>query len=96
MASDIFAKIGDIKGESVDSKHKDEIEVLAWSWGVSQWLHVDGRRRRRGKGDVPRLSSRTTSTRRRPKLLKACATGEHIKEATITSPQGRQGPAGVS
>ena len=34
-ASDIFAKIGDIKGESLDSKHKDEIEVLSWSWGTS-------------------------------------------------------------
>ena len=28
-ASDIFAKLGDIKGESIDDKHKDEIEVLA-------------------------------------------------------------------
>jgi flagellar hook-length control protein FliK len=28
-ASDIFAKLGDIKGESLDSKHKDEIEVMA-------------------------------------------------------------------
>ena len=35
MASDIFAKIGDIKGESLDDKHKDEIEVLSYSWGVS-------------------------------------------------------------
>src|SRR4051812_37050056 len=35
VASDIFAKIGDIKGESLDDKHKDEIEVLSWSWGVS-------------------------------------------------------------
>ena len=35
MASDIFAKIGDIKGESLDSKHKDEIEVLSFSWGVT-------------------------------------------------------------
>ena len=35
MASDIFAKIGDIKGESLDDKHKDEIEVLSWSWGVA-------------------------------------------------------------
>lgn len=33
-ASDIFAKIGDIKGESTDAKHKDEIEVLSWSWGL--------------------------------------------------------------
>jgi type VI protein secretion system component Hcp len=35
MAVDIFAKIGDIKGESTDSKHKDEVEVLSYSW-VSQ------------------------------------------------------------
>jgi hypothetical protein len=28
-ASDIFAKLGDIKGESMDDKHKDEIEVLS-------------------------------------------------------------------
>jgi hypothetical protein len=34
-ASDIFAKIGDIKGESLDDKHKDEIEVLSYSWGVA-------------------------------------------------------------
>ncbi|MGZ6880962.1 MAG: type VI secretion system tube protein Hcp, partial [Mycobacteriaceae bacterium] len=35
MATEIFAKIGDIKGESVDAKHKDEIEVLSFSWGVA-------------------------------------------------------------
>lgn len=34
-ATDIFAKIGSIKGESVDAKHKDYIDVLAWSWGVT-------------------------------------------------------------
>ena len=46
MAADIFAKIGDIKGESLDAKHKDEIEVLSWSWGVTQsrhrWPHGGG------------------------------------------------------
>ena len=35
MAVDMFIKIGDIKGESLDSKHKDEIEVLSFSWGIS-------------------------------------------------------------
>ena len=40
MASQIFAKIGDIKGESLDAKHKDEIEVLSFSWGVTNsWEH---------------------------------------------------------
>ena len=35
MASDIFAKLGDIKGELPDIKHKGEIEVLS-TLGVSQ------------------------------------------------------------
>jgi len=25
-----------IDGESTDSKHKTEIDVLSWSWGISQ------------------------------------------------------------
>ncbi len=55
MASDIFAKIGDIKGESLDDKHKDEIEVLSWSWGVTN-AGCGGKRRRRwgGEGELPR------------------------------------------
>ena len=36
MAVDMFIKIADIKGESGDSKHKGSIDVLAWSWGMSQ------------------------------------------------------------
>ena len=32
MPANVFAKIGDIKGESNDDRHRDEIEVLSWSW----------------------------------------------------------------
>jgi type VI secretion system secreted protein Hcp len=33
----MFIKIGNIKGESIDKGgHKEEIDVLAWSWGLSQ------------------------------------------------------------
>jgi len=35
-AVDMFLKIGDIKGESLDKTHRDEIDVLAWSWDLSQ------------------------------------------------------------
>jgi hypothetical protein len=34
-ASDIFAKLGDIKGETLDDKHKDEIEVLNYNLGLT-------------------------------------------------------------
>jgi len=85
MASDIFAKIGDIKGESLDSKHKDEVEVLSWSWGVQQ----SGTMARGGGGGEGKASFNDFNfthavDKASPVLMKACATGEHIKEATIT------------
>ena len=36
MAVDMFIKIGELKGEAQDDTHKGEIDVLAWSWGMSQ------------------------------------------------------------
>ena len=85
MPASIFARIGTIKGESRDAKHKDEVEVLAWSWGVSQ----SGTMGQGGGGGAGKVSFQDFSfthhvDKASPLLMKACATGEHIKEATIT------------
>ena len=37
-ASDMFLKLAGVMGESADSKHKGEIDVLSWSWGTSTGL----------------------------------------------------------
>ncbi len=85
MAADIFAKIGDIKGESIDAKHKDEVEVLSWSWGVSQSGSINqGGGGGAGKANFNDFNFTHRVDKASPILLKACATGEHIKEATIT------------
>ena len=85
MASDIFAKIGDIKGESLDSKHKDEIEVLSISWGVSNAGSMAfGGGGGAGKATFQDLSFVHMVDKASPVLMQACATGNHIKEATIT------------
>ena len=85
MAADIFAKIGDIKGESLDSKHKDEIEVLSWSWGVQQsGTMAFGGGGGEGKASFNDFSFTHHVDKASPSLLKACASGKHIKEATIT------------
>jgi type VI secretion system secreted protein Hcp len=84
MASDIFAKIGDIKGESVDDKHKDEIEVLSFSWGVANTATVGAGGGGVGKATFHDLSFTHTIDKASPRLLQACATGTHLKEATIT------------
>ncbi len=36
MAQDIFLKINGIDGESQDASHKNEVEVLNWSWKIEQ------------------------------------------------------------
>jgi type VI secretion system secreted protein Hcp len=85
MAADIFAKIGDIQGDSVDAKHKGEIDVLSWSWGVSQSGSIGtGGGGGSGKASFQDFQITHGVDRASPSLLKACATGQHIPEATIT------------
>src|SRR4029450_7312186 len=93
MASDIFAKIGDIKGESLDSKHKDEIEVLSWSWGVTNPPKGAGGGGGVGAGEASfhELSFTHKIDKASPLLLKGCATGQHLKEATITHRKAGKG-----
>jgi type VI secretion system secreted protein Hcp len=92
MASDIFAKIGDIKGESVDAKHKDEIEVLSFSWGVTNSGSVGGGGGGgAGKATFQDLSFLHKIDKASPLLMRACATGAHLKEATITHRKAGKG-----
>src|SRR6476659_218327 len=92
MASDIFAKIGDIKGESLDTKHKDEIEVLSFSWGVANTGPTgSGGGSGAGKSIFQDLAIVHGIDKATPELLKACATGLHIKDATITHRKAGKG-----
>jgi type VI secretion system secreted protein Hcp len=92
VASDIFAKIGDIKGESLDDKHKGEIEVLSWSWGVSNAGEMrGGSGGGEGKASFHDLSFTHNIDKASPVLLQACATGVHLKEATITHRKAGKG-----
>ncbi len=86
MAVSIFARIGAIKGESRDAKHKDEIEVLSWSWGVSQTTGTTSSGGGGGKGKASFHDFNFTHhvDKASPVLMKSCATGEHIKDATVT------------
>jgi type VI secretion system secreted protein Hcp len=92
MASDIFAKLGDIKGESIDDKHKDEIEVLSWSWGVSNAGEMrGGSGGGEGKASFHDLSFTHKIDKASPVLMQACATGVHLKDATITHRKAGKG-----
>jgi type VI secretion system secreted protein Hcp len=85
MATSIFARIGTIKGESRDSRHQDEIDVLSWSWGVSNaGSGGAGGGGGAGKPAFQDLAFNHRVDRASPGLLKACATGQHLKDAMIS------------
>jgi type VI secretion system secreted protein Hcp len=85
MAQDIFLKINGIEGESQDSTHKGEIEVLGWNWGVSQAssMHA-GSGGGTGKATVKDLIFLHWLDRASPNLVQHCLTGKHIPEARLT------------
>jgi type VI secretion system secreted protein Hcp len=91
MAADIFAKLGDIKGESTDAKHKDEIEVLSFSWGVSNPPPPAGGGGGAGKATFQDLVIVHRIDKASPVLMQACATGKHLKDATITHRKAGKG-----
>jgi type VI secretion system secreted protein Hcp len=92
MAGSIFARIGTIKGESQDDKHADEIEVLAWTWGVSHaGTTAQGGGGGRSRASFPDLNFTHQVDKASPLLMRACATGEHIMEGTITVRKAGEG-----
>lgn len=84
MAVDMFIKMGDIKGESIDDKHKEEIDVLAWSWGGSQsgTTHVSTGGGA-GKVNVQDVSLTKWVDKASPVLFMHMATGKHIPECLL-------------
>jgi type VI secretion system secreted protein Hcp len=84
MAHDIFLKIDGIEGEAEDATHKNEIEVLSWSWGVSQQSNMHlGSGGGTGKATVDDLSFEHFIDRATPNLVQYCLLGKHIKQAQL-------------
>ena len=82
-AFDMFIKIGDIKGESTDKDHKDEIDFLAWNWGLSNTV-TDVGGGGAGKANLQDFSFIKFTDLSTTDLMKSTLDGKHIKDATIT------------
>ncbi len=84
MAVDMFLKLEGIEGEARDDKHKGEIDILAWSWGMSQSgsMHYGGGGGS-GKVNVQDLSFTHYFDKSSGNLMLYCAKGSHIKEAKL-------------
>lgn len=85
MSVDMFLKCDDVTGESQDKDHKDEIDVLAWSWGASNsgTTHM-GSGGGAGKASFHDLSITKYVDNASTDLMVACANGKHIPKMVLT------------
>jgi type VI secretion system secreted protein Hcp len=84
MAVDMFIKIDTVDGESRDKTHAKDIDVLAWSWGISNSgsAHTGGGAGA-GKCNIQDISFTKWVDSATPKLALACCDGKHFASATL-------------
>jgi type VI secretion system secreted protein Hcp len=85
MAFDSFLKIDGIPGESTDDKHKDWIEILSFSQGVSQTATSSASSGGRATARCNHADFSITKNldKASPKLALFCCNGAHIKEVKV-------------
>ena len=84
MAVDYFLKLDGIQGESDDANHKNDIQIMSWSWGASQVSSVAGTGGSgAGKADLSDFSIMTNFDKATPKFFKSICHGQHIKTGQL-------------
>ncbi len=81
---DYFLKIDGIPGESQDAKHKDEIDVLSFSFGVTN--------AQRGKGSTNDFSIVKFMDKASPLLFMAACEGDRLPKAIFTARKAGERP----
>lgn len=82
--ADYYLKVDGAPGESMDEKHKDEIEILSFGFGASQTGSAAyGKGLGAGKVSMQDFSFVMKSNKAGPKLFVKCATGEGIPKAVL-------------
>jgi type VI secretion system secreted protein Hcp len=85
MAIDSFLKLGSLKGESVVKGFEDQIQLLSWSWGMSQsGTTHQGSGGGAGKVNVQDLNFTHYVDSSSPNVITACCTGQHFDSAVLT------------
>jgi len=84
MAVNIHLKIDGIEGMSEVKGFEKQIQVEAWSWGMSMATNFGASTGgSAGKVNLQDLNFTHMIDKSSPKLMEACCTGKHIKDAVI-------------
>ncbi len=81
MAFDAFLKLDGVKGESKADGHKDEIDILSFSWGVSNSTSHVGSGAGSGKASISSFNIMKKTDASSSSLFQACCSGKHTPTA---------------
>ena len=84
MAVDMFLKIDGIDGDSSAVKHKGEIELLSFSWGITNKTSSTGGGGGAGKPVVQDFTVVKSMGASSPQLMEKCCSGQHIPSVSLT------------
>jgi type VI secretion system secreted protein Hcp len=82
-SGNMFLKLDGIKGESTDSKHKGDIEIESFQWGVGRGIGSATGGAGAGKTTIQTFKITKSLDKSSPLLLGAATSGKHIKEADL-------------
>jgi type VI secretion system secreted protein Hcp len=91
MASDFHLKIDGVEGESAHADHKGEIEILSWSWGLSNAANIAGGGMGQGKPNFQELHFSHAYSKASPTLAKKCAAGTHFPTVKFSARKSGDG-----
>jgi type VI secretion system secreted protein Hcp len=83
--ADYFLKIDGVAGDSHDSHHRDEIEVIAFSWGETNSGSSSGTGGGAGKVHIEDFHFTALTGSASPKLMLLGANGKHITSAVLVA-----------
>jgi type VI secretion system secreted protein Hcp len=84
-----FLKIDGIAGESTEAKHKEQIELVSFSWGATQTARGSGGGGGgAGKAQIKQFEFLMRVNKASPQLFLAVVSGRHLKEASLSVTRG--------
>lgn len=91
MAIDTHIKFDGVEGESTHVDHKGEVEILSWTWGVSNASMTMGGGSGKGKATAGDLHFTHRYDKASPVLAKKCAQGVHFPTVVMTARKSGEG-----
>ncbi len=92
MSSDFHVKLAGVDGESKHKDHAGQIEIMSWTWTVSNpSSYVSGGGSGKGKAVPGELSFTHLYDKASPVLAKHCVSGKHFDTMELTCRKSGEG-----